>query len=101
MKSKIEIMENQEKQDRYDKIVNNHERKGIDKLLDEIFDFGTYSLDEILRFKKMFDPFNKHTTIIIGKPDCRQKERVLDIFYDKYIEQYITVLTNHNKLRTK
>ena len=46
MKSKIEIMENQEKQERYDKIVNNHERKGIDKLLDEIFDFGTYSLDQ-------------------------------------------------------
>lgn len=94
-------MEQQDKQERYDKIVNNHERKGIDKLLDEIFDFGTYSLDEILRFKKMFDPFNMHTTIIIGKPDCRQKEMVLDIFYDKYLEQYITVLTNHNKLRTK
>lgn len=89
------------KTERIEKINSNFNKDGITKLLDAIFDFGTYTLEEILRFKKMFDPFDKHTTIVIGKPDTRQRERVLDIFYDKDLEQYITVLTNHNKLRTK
>lgn len=89
------------KTERIEKINSNFNRDGITKLLDAIFDFGTYTLEEILRFKKMFDPFDKHTTIVIGKPDTRQRERVLDIFYDEGLEQYITVLTNHNKLRNK
>ena len=60
-----------------------------------------YTIDEVLHFKKMFDPFDKHTQIVIGKPDTRQRERVLDILYDSELGQYITILTTHNKLRNK
>lgn len=80
---------------------NNSGKTGEEKLLDAIFDFGTYSMEEIIHFKRMFDPFGQHTQIIVGRPDARQRERVLDIFYDKELGQYITILTTHNKLRTK
>lgn len=80
---------------------NNSGKTGEEKLLDAIFDFGTYSMEEIIHFKRMFDPFDRHTQIIVGRPDARQRERVLDIFYDKELGQYITILTTHNKLRTK
>lgn len=80
---------------------NNSGKTGEEKLLDAILDFGTYSMEEILHFKRMFDPFDKHTQIIVGRPDARQRERVLDIFYDSELRQYITILTTHNKLRTK
>lgn len=82
-------------------IRNNSDKTGEEKLLDAIFDFGTYSLEEIIHFKRMFDPFDKHTQIIVGRPDARQRERVLDIFYDQDLKQYITILTTHNKLRDK
>ena len=95
------INRNEEKNERIDKIIENPNKKGIDKLLEAIFQAGEYSIDEVLHFKKMFDPFDIHTQIVIGKPDTRQRERVLDILYDKEAGQYITILTNHNKLRNK
>lgn len=95
------ITRNEEKNERIDKIMENPNKKGIDKLLEAIFQTDEYTIDEILHFKKMFDPFNIHTQIVIGKPDTRQRERVLDIFFDKEAGQYITILTNHNKLRVK
>ena len=82
-------------------MMSNSGKTGEEKLLDAIFDFGTYSMEEIIHFKRMFDPFDQHTQIIVGRPDARQRERVLDIFYDKELRQYITILTNHNKLRAK
>ena len=93
------INRNEEKNERIDKIIDNPNKKGIDKLLEAIFQ--KYTIDEVLHFKKMFDPFDIHTQIIIGKPDTRQRERILDIMYDKELGQYITILTNHNKLRNK
>ena len=93
------INRNEEKNERIDRIIDN--KKGIDKLLEAIFQTDEYRIDEIIHFKKMFDPFDIHTQVIIGKPDTRQRERVLDIFYDKEAGQYITILTNHNKLRVK
>ena len=96
------INRNEEKNERIEKIIDNPNKKGIDKLLEAIFQTtDEYRVDEILHFKKMFDPFDIHTQIVIGKPDTRQRERVLDIFYDKELEQYITILTNHNKFRVK
>ena len=94
------INRNEEKDERIDKIIDNPNKKGIDKLLEAIFQTDEYRIDEILHFKKMFDPF-AYTQVVIGKPDTRQRERVLDIFYDKELGQYITILTNHNKLRNK
>ena len=94
------INRNEEKNERIDKIIDNPNKKGIDKLLEAIFQTDEYSIDEILYFKKMFDPFD-HTQIVIGKPDTRQRKRVLDILFDKELGQYITILTNHNKLRVK
>ena len=95
------INRNEEKDERIDKIIENPNKKGIDKLLEAIFQTNEYRIDEIIHFKKMFDPYDIHTQIVIGKPDTRQRERVLDIFYDKEAGQYITILTNHNKLRAK
>ena len=95
------INRNEEKDERIDKIIDNPNKKGIDKLLEAIFQMDEYRVDEVLHFKKMFDPFDIHTQIIIGKPDTRQRERVLDILYDRELGQYITILTNHNKLRVK
>ena len=99
------INRNEEKDERIDKIIDkiidNPNKKGIDKLLEAIFQTDEYTIDEVLHFKKMFDPFDIHTQVVIGKPDTRQRERVLDIFYDKEAGQYITILTNHNKLRVK
>ena len=95
------INRNEEKNERIDKIIDNPNKKGIDKLLEAIFQSDEYTIDEILHFKKMFDPFDIHTQLVIGKPDTRQRERVLDILYDRELEQYITILTNHNKLRNK
>ena len=94
------INRNEEKNERIDKIIENPNKKGIDKLFEAIFQSDEYTIDEILHFKKMFDPFDIHTQIVIGKPS-RQRERVLDILYDRELEQYITILTNHNKLRNK
>ena len=93
------INRNEEKNERIDKIIDNPNKKGIDKLLEAIFQ--KYTIDEVLHFKKMFDPYDIHTQIVIGKPDTRQRERILDIMYDKELGQYITILTNHNKLRNK
>ena len=95
------INRNEEKNERIDKIIDNPNKKGIDKLLEAIFQTDEYTIDEVLHFKKMFDPFDIHTQIVIGKPDTRQRERVLDILYDKELGQYITILTTHNKLRNK
>ena len=94
------INRNEEKNERIDKIIENPNKKGIDKLFEAIFQSDEYTIDEILHFKKMFDPFDIHTQIVIGKPS-RQRERVLDILYDRELGQYITILTNHNKLRNK
>ena len=94
------INRNEEKNERIDKIIDNPNKKGIDKLLEAIFQTDEYSIEEVLFFKKMFDPFNI-TQVVIGKPDTRQRERVLDILFDKELGQYITILTNHNKLRVK
>lgn len=91
----------EEKNERIDKIIENPSKKGIDKLLEAIFQTDEYSVDEVLHFKKMFDPFDIHTQVVIGKPDTRQRERVLDILFDKELGQYITILTTHNKLRNK
>ena len=95
------INRNEEKNERIDKIIDNPNKKGIDKLLEAIFQTGEYTIDEVLHFKKMFDPFDIHTQVVIGKPDTRQRERVLDILFDKELGQYITILTTHNKLRVK
>ena len=95
------INKNEEKNERIDKIIDNPNKKGIDKLLEAIFQTDEYTIDEVLHFKKMFDPFDIHTQVVIGKPDTRQRERVLDILYDGELGQYITILTNHNKLRVK
>lgn len=95
------INRNEEKNERIDKIMENPNKTGIDKLFEAIFQTDEYRIDEILHFKKIFDPFDIHTQVVIGKPDTRQRERVLDIFFDKELGQYITILTNHNKLRTK
>ena len=95
------INRNEEKNERIDKIIDNPNKKGIDKLLEAIFQTDEYRIDEILHFKKMFDPFDIHTQVVIGKLNTRQRERVLDILYDGQLEQYITILTNHNKLRNK
>ena len=95
------INRNEEKNERIDKIIDNPNKKGIDKLLEAIFQTDEYTIDEVLHFKKMFDPFDIHTQIIVGRPDARQRERVLDILYDGELGQYITILTNHNKLRNK
>ena len=95
------INRNEEKNERIDKIIDNPNKKGIDKLLEAIFQMDEYTIDQVLHFKKLFDPYDIHTQLVIGKPDTRQRERVLDIFYDKEREQYITILTNHNKLRVK
>ena len=95
------INRNEEKDERIEKIIDDSNKKGIDKLLEAIFQTDEYSIDEVLHFKKMFDPFDIHTQVVIGKPDTRQRERVLDIFYDKELGQYITILTTHNKLRNK
>ena len=95
------INRNEEKNERIEKIINNSSKKGIDKLLEAIFQTDEYRIGEVLYFKKLFDPFDVHTQVVIGKPDTRQRERVLDIFFDKEIGQYITILTNHNKFRVK
>lgn len=95
------INRNEEKNERIDKIIDNPNKTGIDKLFEAIFQADEYRIDEILHFKKIFDPFDIHTQVVIGKPDTRQRERVLDIFFDKELGQYITILTNHNKLRNK
>ena len=95
------INRTEEKNERIDKIIDNPNKKGIDKLLEAIFQTDEYTIDEVLHFKKMFDPFDIHTQLIVGKPDSRQRERVLDILFDRELEQYITILTNHNKLRNK
>lgn len=95
------INRNEEKNERIDKIIENPNKKGIDKLLEAIFQTDEYTIDEVLHFKKMFDPFDIHTQVVIGKPDTRQKKKILDIFFDKAAGQYITILTNHNKLRVK
>ena len=95
------INRNEEKNERIDKIIDNPNKKGIDKLLEAIFQTDEYTIDEVLHFKKMFGPFDIHTQVVIGKPDTRQRERVLDILYDGELGQYITILTNHNKLRVK
>lgn len=95
------INRNEEKDERIDKIIDNPNKKGIDKLLEAICQADEYRIDEVLHLKKMFDPFDIHTQVVIGKPDTRQRERVLDIFFDKELGQYITILTNHNKLRNK
>ena len=94
------INRNEEKNERIDKIIDNPNKKGIDKLLEAIFQTDEYTIDEVLHFKKLFDPFDI-TQVVIGKPDTRQRERVLDILYDRELGQYITILTNHNKLRNK
>ena len=101
MKRMNTINRNEEKNERIDKIMENPNKTGIDKLFEAIFQTDEYRIDEILHFKKIFDPFDIHTQVVIGKPDTRQRERVLDIFFDKELGQYITILTNHNKLRTK
>ena len=98
MNTKID--RNEEKNERIDKIIDNPNKKGIDKLIEAIFQ-NEYTIDEVLHFKKLFDPFGIHTQVVIGKPDTRQRERVLDILFDKELGQYITILTNHNKLRNK
>ena len=95
------INRNEEKNERIDKIIDNPNKKGIDKLLEAIFQTDEYTIDEVLHFKKLFDPFDIHTQVVIGKPDTRQRERVLDILFDKELGQYIVILTNHNKLRNK
>ena len=95
------ISRNEEKNKRIDKIIDNPNKNGIDKLLEAIFQTDEYTVDEVLHFKKMFDPFDIHTQVVIGKLDTRQRERVLDILFDKELQQYITILTTHNKLRNK
>lgn len=65
--------------------------ENYEKLIDAIFDFGTYSLDELIYLKKIFDRGN-NTRIIIGRPTEKDKDRVLDIFYDKELCDYITII---------
>lgn len=58
-----------------------------------------YSLDVLLKYKRMIDPFCS-TTIIIGRipVEYKDNDKVEGCFYDKEHQQWVTIINNEDKV---
>ena len=58
-----------------------------------------YSLDVLLKYKRMIDPFCS-TSIIIGRlpVEYKDSDKVEGCFYDKEHQQWITIINNEDKV---
>lgn len=58
-----------------------------------------YSLDVLLKYKRMIDPFCS-TSIIIGRipVEYKDNDKVEGCFYDKEHQQWVTIINNEDKV---